>query len=80
MKEEIRLQFDDLIITNKYAALVMRQLLKPVEGDNAVVYPPTFAAESKDKKSGYNIDTFPNTESNGTAFQRESIQSSDSSN
>ena len=62
MKEEIRLQFDDLIITNKYAALVMRQLLKPVEGDNAVVYPPTFAAESKDKKSGYNIDTFPNTE------------------
>jgi len=63
MSEKIEIdKFDDLINENKYAALVMRQPLKPVEGDNAVIYPPTFAAESKDKKSGYNIDTFPNTE------------------
>lgn len=34
------------------AAIVMRQHLKPVEGDHAVVFPPTFA------EIGYNIDEF----------------------
>jgi len=35
------------------AALVMRQWLVPVEGKDAVVFPPTYPTETK---SGYNID------------------------
>ena len=38
-----------LLDTNN-AALVMRQCMKPVEGDDAVIFPPTFA------DVGYNID------------------------
>ncbi len=42
--------FDDMLTSPAVAAIVMRQPLKPVEGDNAVIYPPTFA------DVGYNID------------------------
>ncbi|MGI6458661.1 MAG: type I-G CRISPR-associated RAMP protein Csb1/Cas7g [Candidatus Hydrogenedentales bacterium] len=38
------------LLDAKNAAIVMRQHLKPVEGDHAVVFPPTFA------ELGYNID------------------------
>ena len=42
--------FDNLLTSPAIAAIVMRQPLKPVEGDDAVIYPPTFA------DVGYNID------------------------
>ena len=42
--------FDNLLTSPATAAIVMRQPLKPVEGDDAVIYPPTFA------DVGYNID------------------------
>ncbi len=38
------------LLDSSNAAIVMRQNLKPVEGDNAVIFPPTFA------DVGYNID------------------------
>ena len=41
---------NETIQDNRIAALVMRQYLKPVEGDNAVIFPPTYA------NIGYNID------------------------
>jgi len=43
-------QFDNLLTSPAVAAIVMRQPLKPVEGEDAVIYPPTFA------DVGYNID------------------------
>lgn len=45
------------------AALVIRELLVPVEGRDGVVFPPTFAAsEDKSFKGGYNIDDFDGRE------------------
>lgn len=38
------------------AALVMRQWLMPVEGKDAVIFPPTYPIEGE--KTGYNIDCF----------------------
>lgn len=38
------------------AALTMRQWLEPVEGKDAVVFPPTYPIEQN--KAGYNIDRF----------------------
>jgi len=40
------------------AALVIREYLMPVEGRDAVVFPPTFAASKKGEPSKYNIDRF----------------------
>ena len=41
------------------AALVIREYLMPVEGQDGVLFPATFAAsEDKTFKGGYNIDTF----------------------
>lgn len=37
-------------------ALVLKQRLLPVEGKDAVVFPPTYAAAKKGEDSGYNID------------------------
>ncbi len=45
-------QFDNLLQNENVAAIVMRQHLKPVEGDHAVIFPPTYAG------IGYNIDSF----------------------
>jgi CRISPR-associated protein Csb1 len=39
-----------------FAALVMRQWLMPVEGKDAVIFPPTYPIEGE--KTGYNIDRF----------------------
>lgn len=50
MAEQKITRFDELLFEGTKAALVMRQPMKPVEGDNAVIYPPTFAG------IGYNID------------------------
>ena len=41
------------------AALVVREHLMPVEGEDGVLFPATFAAsEDKTFKGGYNVDTF----------------------
>ncbi len=49
------------------AALVIREHLMPVEGNDGVVFPSTFAAEDGNApdrfKGGYNIDTFGDGES-----------------
>lgn len=50
-------RFDNLLSSPAIAAIVMRQPLKPVEGDDAVIYPPTFA------DVGYNIDTLNSEDS-----------------
>lgn len=55
-------QFDEwLRDDSNIAALVLRQQLESVEGENAVVFPPTYAKPDgvSDKEwSGYNIDRF----------------------
>ena len=38
-------------------ALVLKEHLIPVEGGDAVFFPPTYAPASSNEKSGYNIDT-----------------------
>jgi CRISPR-associated protein Csb1 len=43
------------------AALVMRQLLEPVEGKDAIIFPPTYAKPERVREEdwpGYNIDYF----------------------
>ncbi|GAB4246174.1 type I-G CRISPR-associated RAMP protein Csb1/Cas7g [Deferrisoma sp.] len=48
-------RFDDwLVDESDVAALVMRQWLEPVEGKDAVIFPPTYPLEQN--KAGYNID------------------------
>lgn len=50
-------QFDDwLKDDSQVAALVMRQWLMPVEGKDAVIFPPTYPIDQN--KAGYNIDRF----------------------
>jgi len=54
-------QFDSWLQDGGPAALVIRELLEPVEGPDGVFFPATYAP-SEDKKTflgGYNIDTFP---------------------
>lgn len=50
-------QFDSLLTTDEVAALTSYQILEPVEGPDAVIFPPTFAPESKTEKGDYNIDS-----------------------
>lgn len=50
-------QFDRLLNTDEVAALTSFQLLEPAEGPSAVIFPPTFAPESKADKGDYNIDS-----------------------
>jgi CRISPR-associated protein Csb1 len=45
----------EMLAKNGPAALVCRQWLMPVEGHDAVIFPPTFAA-TEAGRSGYNID------------------------
>src|ERR671924_327065 len=48
-------QFDKwLKDDSEVAALVMRQWLEPVEGKDAIVFPPTYPIDQN--KAGYNID------------------------
>lgn len=58
-------EFDGWLKDGGPAALVIRELLEPVEGPDGVIFPATYAAAegSKQDKSkfqgGYNIDIFP---------------------
>lgn len=49
-------QFDHLLNGDEIAALTASQKLVPVEGPDAVIFPPTFAPQSKTEKGDYNID------------------------
>jgi CRISPR-associated protein Csb1 len=50
-------QFDLFLNTDEVAALANYQLLEPIEeGSGGVIFPPTFAPESKTEKGDYNID------------------------
>ena len=40
-------------------ALHLRQPLAPVEGPGSVIFPPTYAAENRQDKPGYNVDDLP---------------------
>lgn len=55
-------QYDDWLKDDSdVAALVMRQWLEPVEGKDAVIFPPTYAQPERmkdDDWTGYNIDRF----------------------
>ncbi|MDY6903417.1 MAG: type I-U CRISPR-associated RAMP protein Csb1/Cas7u [Thermodesulfobacteriota bacterium] len=71
MTEQVSNQFDYLI-SDKHkanAAIVMRQKLKPVEGDEAVIFPPTYAG------IGYNIDTIERSEELKTVCTIDSVGS-----
>lgn len=50
-------QFDGLLGADEVAAITASQLLEPVEGPEAVIFPPTFAPDSKSEKGDYNIDS-----------------------
>lgn len=56
-------QFDEwLKDESEVAALVLRQWLEPVEGKDAVIFPPTYTRPEgtrEDDWLGYNIDRFP---------------------
>jgi CRISPR-associated protein Csb1 len=56
MANDVRIdQFDDWLTDGSdVAALVMRQWLEPVEGKDAVIFPPTYPIDQN--KTGYNID------------------------
>ncbi len=60
--EQVLKQFDEWIRDDSpVAALVMRQWLVPVEGKDAVIFPPTYAKPERMKEedwTGYNIDRF----------------------
>ena len=51
-------RFDSWLKDDGPAALVLREQLEPVEGEDGVIFPPTFAA-GDGFKGGYNIDEFP---------------------
>lgn len=59
---DVLTQFDDWLKDGSpIAALVMRQWLEPVEGKDAVIFPPTYAKPERTKDEdwlGYNIDRF----------------------
>lgn len=48
---------NDWVTKNEDVALVLRQKLVPVEGKDAVIFPPTYADEKEKDKGRYNIDT-----------------------
>ncbi len=60
--EEVLKQFDEWLKDDSpVAALVMRQWLVPVEGKDAVIFPPTYAKPERMREEdwlGYNIDRF----------------------
>jgi CRISPR-associated protein Csb1 len=59
MSDPILTKFDHYLTAEGPAALVIREYLAPVEGADAVFFPPTYAAsEDKTFKGGYNIDPF----------------------
>lgn len=56
-------QFDEWLGDDSdVAALTLRQWLEPVEGKDAVIFPPTYAKPERVREEdwlGYNIDSFP---------------------
>lgn len=58
--EQVLTQFDEWIVDGgTVAALVMRQWLVPVEGKDAIIFPPTYAKPERMREEdwlGYNID------------------------
>jgi CRISPR-associated protein Csb1 len=62
-------KFDSWLIDDGPAALVIREHLMPVEGQDGVLFPATYAAaEDKSKfAGGYNIDVFPDGKDIGLA-------------
>lgn len=56
-------RFDEwLTDDSSVAAITLRQWLEPVEGKDAVIFPPTFAKPERPRDedwTGYNIDKFP---------------------
>ena len=53
-------KFDQYLVHNGPAALVIRESLMPVEGADGVVFPPTYAGDPKKGfDGGYNIDIDP---------------------
>lgn len=52
-------KFDHYLKADGPAALVIREHLIPVEGNDAICFPPTFAPSEKGKPSRYNIDPHP---------------------
>lgn len=59
MNETTLSEFDNYLAPGGPAALVVREQLIPVEGDDGVFFPSTYAAsEDKTFKGGYNIDAF----------------------
>lgn len=57
MNEQLT-RFDSWLAEDGPAALVLREQLVPVEGEDGVLFPPTFAA-GDGFKGGYNIDELP---------------------
>ena len=55
MTNDVKAQLNNIIQDDAVAAIVMRQHLKPVEGEMAVIFPPTYLKTKNDV--GYNIDT-----------------------
>ncbi len=49
-------QYDNYLVTDDVAAIVIREWLSPVEGPDGIFFPPTFA-EGGGFEGGYNIDT-----------------------
>lgn len=58
--EQVVKQFDEWLVDGSpVAALVMRQWLEPIEGKDAVIFPPTYAKPERTRDEdwlGYNID------------------------
>ncbi|ADG68964.1 CRISPR-associated protein, GSU0053 family [Planctopirus limnophila DSM 3776] len=50
-------KIDEFLSLNGPAALVIREHLTPVEGEDGVLFPPTYAAQKSGEPGGYNIDT-----------------------
>jgi CRISPR-associated protein Csb1 len=57
MNDEL-VKFDTWLTGDEVGALTARQLLQSVDGPDAVIFPPTFAAETEGEKGNYNIDYF----------------------
>ncbi len=49
-------KIDELLSLNGPAALVIREHLTPVEGEDGVLFPPTYAAQKAGESGDYNID------------------------
>lgn len=56
------------------AAITRRVVLTPVEGDDAVIFPPTYPIDKEDK-AGYNIDELPSDELGGRPVKVAQIDS-----